>query len=603
MNIFSYVEAEKSFYETQTIPLIEGDDFSQYQLIRAINFARRSRYIDDNASDDIIGDFPYENISKYRIRLEARSTDFDIKHIEVAPVDSSDEARVAALVASKALHKKLRDIKFGTFLNRYADTRPEYGGVIVKKTRDGVHVVPWENVITDMSDILGGVIIERHFMRPSQIKKQTNWKNVDEAIRSATSDTISKDLKDSSADEAETLARFIEVYEVHGELPVAMLKMARKEDYTEADLTTFVTCSIIYNPTGQDKDGEYTGIIFKAEEIAEADFPYKYDCRHPITGRGLGEGIPEELSEHQRWHNYYKTEQARAMAIGGKVLFVTDDAKVTDSVYDEGIEHGTILKVGENRMFQQLNTIPSSVPVVQTIIQDIDDSADRAVSSFEAVLGEESKSGTPFRAQYLQNVAGNSQFEREREDMGLFITEIIEDWLLEDALKDAARTGYIDDNFTKQDLAMIDKALVEKQVQQAVIEQLRSSESVMPEQLDQMRQSVQIGLAEKGTRRRIEDIKTFIKMAGKKVLIHTTDEQRSKQVLFESFSNALALFADGDPAKLAIRDRILDQMGVTSEELAMHAQEAAAVAASLPQGGRMKTEALKSEEAVAPVIA
>ena len=105
MNIFDFVEQERQFYETQDIPLMAGDDYSQYQLIRAVNFTRRSKYLDSNASDDIIGDFPYDNISKYRIRLEARSTDFDTKHMEVAPKDSSDEARVSSLVATKALQE------------------------------------------------------------------------------------------------------------------------------------------------------------------------------------------------------------------------------------------------------------------------------------------------------------------------------------------------------------------------------------------------------------------------------------------------------------------------------------------------------------------
>jgi len=603
MDIFSYVESEKQFYETQTIPLTEGDEYSQYQLIKAINYARRSKYLDDNASDDIIGDFPYDNISKFRRRLESRSTDFDIKHMEVAPVDASEEARVSAMVASKALLKKLRDMKFGQFLNQYADVRPEYGGVLVKKTKDGVHIVPWENVITDMSDIMGGVIIERHFMRPADLKKQKNWKNVKDAIQYSTSDKISKDLKDGGNDDAETLARFIEVFEVHGELPLSMLKIAQDLDYTEEDEMEYVTCSIIYNPTGKNDKGEYTGLIFKADEIAEEDFPYKYDCRHPQTGRGLGEGIPEELSEHQRWHNFYKTEEARAVAIGGKVLFMTDDGDVVDSVYDEGIEHGTILKVGEGRVFKQLNTVPTAVPLMQGIMQEIASSADKNTSSFDAVLGEESKAGTPFKAQYLQNITGNSQFEREREDMGMFIgDELIEPWILPDALKEAASDNYIDENFTKQELALIDKAIIAKQMFEAEIAQLRSGKPVLVEDQEAMRMKLQGELDQTGSRRRIEDIKEFIKNAGKKVIIHTTDEQRSKQVLFESFSNALALFADDDPAKLAIRDRILDQMGVSTEELAMYAAQAAAVAETLPSAGQMKTTALKEEEAIAPVI-
>ena len=193
MNIYSFVESEKNFYETQDIPLQDGDDYSQYQLIRSINFTRRNRYQDDRATDDIIGDFPYDNISKYRIRLEARSTDFDFKHIEVEPVDTTDEARISALVATKALHKKMREIKFSKVLNRFADVRPEYGTTLFKKTPEGIHIVPWENVITDMTDILSSPIIERHYYTPSQLKKM-GWDNVDQVIASANQKVKEKDL-------------------------------------------------------------------------------------------------------------------------------------------------------------------------------------------------------------------------------------------------------------------------------------------------------------------------------------------------------------------------------------------------------------------------
>ena len=88
------------------------------------------------------------------------------------------------MIASKALAKKMRTIRFGNTLNKICNTLPEYGGVLVKKTVDGVNVVPWENVITDFSNILGGVIIERHYLLPSELKNK-NWKNVDDVLTTA----------------------------------------------------------------------------------------------------------------------------------------------------------------------------------------------------------------------------------------------------------------------------------------------------------------------------------------------------------------------------------------------------------------------------------
>lgn len=612
MNIYSFVESEKTFYETGDIPLIDGDDYSQYQLIRAINFTRRNRYIDDNATDDIIGDFPYDNISKYRIRLEARSTDFDFKHIEVEPIDTTDEARISALIATKALHKKMRDIKFGKLLNKFADTRPEYGTTLFKKTPDGIHIVPWENVITDMSDIINSPIIERHYYTPSQLKK-TGYLNVDEVIETANRKSKEKDLKEGANSEAETIGRFIEVMEVTGELPRSILLQAQDKDWTEDDENEFELCHILFVPEGKSKDDKPIGTVLKADIISQKDYPYKLDVRHPVVGRGMGEGIPEELSEHQRWHNFYKTEEARAVAIGGKVLFVTNDGSIVDSIYDEGIDHGTIMQVGEDKEFRQLTTMPNSVPVYQNIRAEWSDSADKNTSSFDAVLGEESKSGTPFRSQYLQNIAGTSQFEREREDMGFTIKEIVEDWILPEALKEAAQEDEMDDLFSKEDLQLIDAVIIDKYVIDKRVEAIFKPEVTTPESVDQMRQDATRQLTKRGARRNIKDIKKFILEAGKSVIINTTDEQRSKQVLYESLSNAINM-AKGidktDPAQLAMRDMVLDQMGITPQKLAQYAEQAMAFAEQLPQAGgqptggaiRPKTDALKAEESLGVTV-
>lgn len=611
MQIFERVEGMREFYETRTIPLQDGDDYSQYQLIKAINYARRSRYMDENAYDDIIGDYPYDNISEYRIRLEARSTDRDIKHMEVEPVDSSDEARVSAMVATKALQKKMRDMKFGKTLNQYAVMRPRFGAVLFKRTEteEGkeVNIVPWENVITDMTDILSSLIVEKHFYTPNQLKKQTTWDNVDEAILTARMRKKDKDIGNKEGSKADTVGDYITVYEVTGEVERSVLLDAQGKEWDEDDMNEFVLARIIYTPTGKDKSGKMSGIIFRADELTEEEYPYKLDVRHPVIGRAFGEGIPEELAEHQRWHNFYKTEEARAVAIGGKVLFYTDDGNVVDSIYSDGIEHGTILQVGEGKSFQQLNTIPSSVPVYQNITEAWDNSADKKSNSFEAVMGEESKSGTPFRAQYLQNVAGTSQFEQELEDMGLFLGELTGDWVLEDALEEAARAEEIDEVFSKEELELIDRTIVNRAMVQRSVDSLLAGQMVTPEAQMQMEQDLTIELKRKGARRKITGIQDFIRNAGKKVIVHTTDEMRSKAVLFESYSNAINL-AKGidrtDPVQLALRDKVLDMIGVSEQELQMYVNQAMQAASQMqgqPTGGNVKmdTTQLNAEQNLA----
>lgn len=612
MELLDFLEEKRAFYDNQTIEVPGDEEYSQSQLIHSINCARLSRYVDaDMAADDIIGDFPYDNISKYRIRLEARAIDPDTKMIEVEPENGSREARISSMIATKALKKKMREIKLANTFNKITDTWSEYGGVLVKWVPDdGVFVQPWENVITDMSDILGGVIITRHYYTPSQLKKQ-GWDNVDEVIRTAAVDRKEEDMDKNDSDKNPTITDLIEVWEVHGEVTKALYKEAEAEfngtdyDEEEDDDVEYITAQIIVAPQGKDEKGKMQGTILQINE--EKELPFKYFARNPHSGRGLGQGIVEELGEHQRWHNFYKTEEARALAIGGKVLFVTNDGNVVDTIFDEGIEHGTIMKVGNtgNEFFQQLNTLPSSVPLYQQSTQNWSDSGDKLTNSFATALGSQEHANVPFKAQYLQDLNSNSQFKQYYEEMAEeLIKPIIEDWVLPEALEEAASDDEIYETFSKGELRLIDDVIIAKELPKRIAKIiLEEDRPVPPEEAEAMKIGMQAELDRMGTRRNLKKIKDFIKDAAGKVVIHTSNEQRDKQTLFESYSNALQLFGEQDPARFALRDRILDQMGVTQEELALYAEEAMAVAQSAtPQNAKPEQQGVAEQDLKAELI-
>lgn len=613
MKVLDYIEQERSFYDNEHIEVPGDEDYSQSQLIHSINCARLSKYVEAEAAhDDIIGDYPYDNVSKYRIRLEARAIDPDTKMIEVEPENGSREARISAMIATKALRKKMRKIKLANTFNRMTDVWSEYGGVLVKWVEeDGVYVQPWETVITDMNDIMGGVIITRHYYTPSQLKKM-GWQNVDDIIRTAAMKERDADMERDESDDNETITKLIEVWEVHGDIQKSLYEEALAQfegrDYVENedDEVEFVTAQIIVAPKGKDEKGHMQGVFLQVN--TEKELPFKYYARNPVAGRGLGQGIVEELGEHQRWHNFYKTEEARAIAIGGKVLFVTNDGNVVDTIYDDGIDHGTILKVGNvtgNEFFQQLNTLPSSVPLYGQSMDSWSTSGDKMTSSFATALGDQEFANVPFKAQYLQDLNSNSQFKQYYEEMAEeLIKPIIEDWVLPTALEEAASDDEIYETFSKGELALIDEVIIAKELPQRIADTiLNEDRPVSNEEMEAMKIGMQTELDRTGNRRNLKQIKKFIKNAQGKVIIHTSDEQRSKQTLFESYSNALQLFSPDDPAFYALRDRILDQMGVTQEELALYAEEAMAVASTLaPENPQLEQTGVAEEDLKAELI-
>lgn len=597
-NIFEYIRTQRNTYETESVPLFSGHQFSQYDTINKIEHYWVDSYFEGDAFDDVIGDFPFDNISKYRVLLEARATDFDQKHIEVPPANGSRRARVASMVATKALHKHMDDINFGKFLNEMAFVRAKYGGVLVSKLEEEVTVEPWSQMVTDQKDIMAAPRVKRLYMSPSEMYKMTGvWSNVKEAIKTA-DDQTSADIGNDNGEQAERTGNLIEVFIIEGDIQKSYLLEAQAlkdgleyeydpEDDYEYVYGRIIVCGAdwVQEDRGDKKEG---GIVFYAE--LEEMPRQKYLARNAVAGRGLGEGVVESLFEHQKWHNFTKTEEMRMIAIAGKKLYVTDDPDILANIFDEGVDHGTVLRVSQGKMLTELNQLPTGTPIYQTIRQEWDMSADKTANSHSSMVGEEAKSGTPFRAQYLQNIEASSQFEQYRKEMGIFLKEIIEDWVLPDALTKASKEGEIYETFTPQELQLIDEVIVESNLLDEMIMKSLSGEVLDPEMTDMLRMEMQRQLRKEGTKRTIADIKDYIKDVNKHVRVHTTDETRNKAVLFESYSNLLALIDPADPRYGALLDKVMQALGITREELELYADQQV-----MTQKGQMDGQLLQQE--------
>lgn len=577
-NIFSYIRKQQSEYETRSIPLFEGYEYSQYDTLNLINHYWVDSYLEE-ARDDVIGDFPFDNISKFRVLLEARATDFDTKHFEVEALDGSRESRVSQMIANKALRKYMRETHFGRYINEFTMARAKYGGVLSKNTAKGMTVVKWENLITDQSDIMAGIRIERFYLTPAELLSMNEgWKNTKEAIKTAVS-LRDKDIsEEGGVDLAQTQGDLIEVYELQGNFKKCDFDRALAQyngedyDYNEEDEYEYVEARIVCCGAQwvDKKKGEEYGLVLYANKEKST---HKYLARNPMVGRGLGEGVVEQLAEHQKWHNFTKTEEMRMIAVAGKKVYWTTDPDVLSNIFDEGIDHGTVLRVSEGKVLSELNQMPTGLPMYQNIRTEWSDSADKQTSSFNSKLGEEAKSGTPFRAQYLQNLEASSQFEQYREEIGLHFAEIATEFLLPDALKKAASEGELYDTFTLQELALIDDVIITERLNDWIFEQTQKRIVLSPELVEAQKQKIQQSLRKEGGKRVIKDIKEFIKNAGKKVVVHTTDEARNKAVIFESYANVLQLLAPEDPRRNAIIDKIMEAIGVTKEELEIYMEQ------------------------------
>jgi len=579
-NIYSYIREQRNTYETKTIPVPGLGDWNQYDHIEKINAYWSDTYEEDDAFDDVIGAFPFDNIHKAPTLLEARSTDFDTKHIEVPPVNSSRKARISSMIATKALANHMEDIKFGQFMNRTSFIRAKFGGVHACKEGEDVVVDKWEQLITDQADIMSAPTIKRMYMSPSELIAMKAWKNTKEAIRGAETHRGQNIGTEASDDDADSTGHLVEVFLVEGDMSVAFLKEAQarrdgtvyeydEEDDYEFKYIRIIACGADWNDKDDQGKAEENGLVFYAEP--ESMPLRKYLARNPMTGRGLGESVPEVLFEPQKWWNFTKTEEIRMIAIAGKKLYVTDDPDILANIFDEGVDHGTVLRVGQGKMLSELNQMPTGTPVYQGMRAEMKENTRELTSYFQSNSGAEAKSNVPFKAQYLQSVNGDATFQQYREEMGFFYKEIIEDWVLPDALKKAASSDEIYATFSAQELQLIDEVVVEEKISDELVRASLEGRVVDPETVQMLREQMQGEMRKEGSKRTITGIKEFIKDAGRFVRVHTTDEQRDKATIFESYYSLLQVLTPNDPRFNAVVGKVMEGLNITKEELELYA--------------------------------
>lgn len=559
MSIFSYVREARNNYEQDKTTVVEGYDYNQYDTINKATKYWASEY-DGSDDDAILGKLPFSNIIIGNVEKETEATDFDTKDVEIRPKRNTNASRWKSRIATKGLQEHMERTKFAKTLNRICHTRSLYGGVMVKDTPDGTKVVPWQNLITDQSDIMGGVIIERHFYTPAELKKMDGkWDNIDEAITRA-QEMKYADIENN--DPVYTLGHFIEVFEIHGMLPTYL--MEEDAEKLEFEQRMVVIAGADWLQENEDGTMEDRGLILYNE--TEKETPYKYNARNPIAGRGLGVGVAESLFENQTWHNFTLAEQYRALSIAGKVFFDSDNPEIPDNLLTQ-LDHGTVLKrAAEQSPLTAINTLPSGLPMYDRLRAEIAQSTQQITGAYDAVTGE-SNVNKPLGVVAIENIEGHSRYEQEREEIGEFIEEIIRDWELPRAMKMLREEDEIYASFEPKELLEIDQILIDKELNEKMLDRIMSGEPVTPEFIQEETDKIKKDLSRNGTKRLVKNVKDMTKDIEGDVRISTTSENKDRQAWFQNRVAVLQYIPPQDPRYNAIVDSMMDEMGITMEDV------------------------------------
>lgn len=516
--ILTYLDALVDSYG-ESIQITDGLTFSHKDTIKTIEYYSNNEYL--SGKKDALGrDKPFYNVCNYRVTTAKTATDLDVKDIRFEA--DSLAYTVETMLINRELYKYLKESNFSKTLNDMGKTRPKYGGVLVKKSQynDGegeeleIEVVEWKNVDVDPTNILDNPIVETHYLSPSEFV-QKPWENVTEVMKAHSKANRGKPAK-------------VEIKELTGEISLSM-----HPDYedTEENSRKFVTMCFYIACVGKKK------WICHYEEIDSIEDKYQYLAWDEVPGRALGRGVVEDGFESQIWVNDSMIAMKNAMELAGKVVLATTSKKVSGNAIT-GINSGHIFELEDNKTITSLNLAPSAMPQFERIIDLWNVQYDRAASTFNANTGEQTPSGTPYAQTALLNQVANLPFEYQREVWGIWLTKILNDWILPFVKKRILKKHYLVSEFSEEELAVIDESVADYEARKILKESLLAGKPLSGTDYTQAKDAIKKTLQSLGTKREIEIPQGYLDVEGK-ITANITGELKNKQAILASLDNVL----------------------------------------------------------------
>ncbi len=574
MDIKSELQIIKTNYD-KTIQLVSGGGstligerssapllFSQKGRINTIEFYNNSKYLNGQL-DELGREKPFFNILNAICDVENTAKDLDTKDINITSDDSNHY--LESWLLSKDIQVWMKEINFGKTLNDMRDMHTRYGSLLVKKClkedENGekqlyLELPEWKNVITDQVDIVSGAIIEIHYMTAMEIAKMSEWD------KKAIKDLLKK-LKGKGSNKR------IPVYEVRGEFPQSYIKQAENKKFSEDDEVTF-SYQLYYlaglpTESGNTRNFEDTLVTLYCEDDTER--VYKYLARKPKAGRAFGVGVMEEGEEAQVWTNDAVLKQYRAMEYTTKVIAQSASKKLKGRNLLTETDDGTVLEHEDNKPIEVLNLLPSGgLQQYNSLIAQWYDQLEKTTSAYAAQRGETPPSGTPFRLQATVLQQSSSVFKTLQQEMGIFITEIIEDWVLPHLATQLTKAHILAYEFSPEELKEIDEKFSTSNANRKAVEAILQGRIVTAEDYQNLVSFYGDFIKQTKAQRFIDIPKNFYKNLKAKVTVNITGEQRNKAATLESLNNILITYASNpglsqDPVASQLLARIIELSG------------------------------------------
>lgn len=451
MSIFQTIQKYESDFLQTPVTIVDGYKFNQLETIK--DNQRQYAGIFKNGNEDEFGYKYYFKEGKPRVKNAAKNIDIDTKDANIKA--SLPKNYYKAWIMRRDIRFWMKKRKLGKVFNSMAMMTPKYGHFVLKKVegKEIIREVPLKNIKNDATakSIKDSWVIEDHFYTPWELQKEVELRGwdqdqVDKAIKSFLKTGKENYVDNYSETDTRGSAQYIHVKEFVGDVPENQFNESSKDISEKGDENKFVFSRwVVISAEGASEEGKEDGLKL-SEPKKLTSHPYKDVKYDEEEGRWLGVGIIEDLKDTQ----IMKNEQVNLMMLGLRlsnlILLQCQDETIARNIMQDVI-NGDILKA--KSAISRIDTRNYGSADSNIISQEIDRLANFLANTPEVTTGDNLPSGTPFSLGALMDRNVNKLFDFIRENMGLFLEEVFEDWIIPDLEKDLNKKHILE--FTDKD--------------------------------------------------------------------------------------------------------------------------------------------------------
>nr|AUN36873.1 hypothetical protein [uncultured bacterium] len=430
MSVLKQIEQEVSDYLSASVPISEGYNFSQYNLVKRIVLYENRVY--PKGKVDKQGNYKYWfDIITPRIDSEVKNIDFDTSNIDVYSPRKVDE--LPCIITNLKVDEWLRDNGQAEEINSAIEEGAGWGNILWKKTSKGYERTDLKNtyIINQTARTVNDTaIIERHELTQSDLRAKAGvWNNIDEVIKNCAVNSYAPTVRST---DTPTTTPYYEVYERNGE--VSQKDLFEAQDKKGGDENKYVLAKVIAaakKGTAGNIEAKY--VLF-AEELKGKKMSdiYKEYHRGRYKGRWMREGLIELLMDCQTRANEIGNQLARGLEWASKTIFRSKDKTIAQNILTD-LKNGDIIKS------EELAQVEVRMQGLDQLINDWNRNIQQAndiANSREIVQGDSMPAGMPFKLGNLLNLNANKLFVFIRQKLAIPFRELFEEWIIPQIVKD-----------------------------------------------------------------------------------------------------------------------------------------------------------------------